>query len=570
MKNLLSYFLLSLLLFCFSCTEKEIPSTIFINGNIATMNEAMPKAEAIAIIDDRIFQVGTNAEIEALAGTNTKVIDLKGQFTMPGFIEGHGHFSGMGKMLMNLNFLKSKNWDEIVAMVAEKVKTAKPGEWIEGRGWHQEKWNQALDKAVHGYPFHDKLSEVSPDNPVLLRHASGHGVFANKKAMEIAGLTKETPNPAGGEIVRDGSGEAIGMFEERAMKIVYNAYQEYLDKISGDELEERWYRGIELAEEECLKKGITSFQDAGSSYTEIERYTKLAEEGKLDLRLWAMLRHSYKDMKGNLSGFPILNAGNHFFTSKAIKTEVDGALGSYGAWLLKPYNDKPEFHGQNTTTIEEVTNIAKLAEQHDLQLCVHAIGDRANREVINIFENTFKENPDKKDRRWRIEHAQHLHPEDIPRFKSLGIIASMQGIHCTSDAPFVVNRLGTQRAREGAYPWRSLLDNGVLIANGTDAPVEDVDPIESFYASVTRKRADTGFEFFAEQKMTRQEGLYSYTLGNAFAAFEEKEKGSLEKGKLADIVVLSQDLLNCKDEEIMKTKVLYTIVGGKIFEKIMD
>ena len=537
---------------------------ILINGNITTMNEAMPTAEAIAIKDGRILEIGTTTDIEVLVDETTKIIDLKGNFAMPGFIEGHGHFSGLGKLLMNLNFLKSKNWDEIVAMVAEKVKTAKPGEWIEGRGWHQEKWNQALENSVHGYPFHDKLSAVSPDNPVLLRHASGHGVFANKKAMEIAGITKETRSPLGGEIVRDGSGEAIGMFEERAMKIVYDAYQDYLDKISGDELEDNWYKGIELAEEECLKKGITSFQDAGSSYKEIERYKKLAEEGKLDLRLWVMLRHSYKEMNGNLDDFPIIDAGNHFFTSKAIKTEVDGALGSYGAWLLKPYNDKQHFVGQNTTTIEEVKNIAQLAEDHDLQLCVHAIGDRANREVINIFEEIFTNDTTKTDRRWRIEHAQHLHPDDIPRFKTYGIIASMQGIHCTSDAPFVVNRLGTQRAKEGAYPWRSLLDNGVLIANGTDAPVEDVDPIESFYASVTRKRVDTGFEFFVEQKMTRQEGLYSYTLGNAFAGFEEKNKGSLEKGKLADIVVLSEDLLKCKDEDIMKTKVLYTIVDGEI------
>jgi len=220
------------------------------------MDKKNPSAQAIAIKDDRIFQLGTSSDIESLADESTKIIDLEGNFAMPGFIEGHGHFSGMGKMLMNLNFLKSKNWDEIVAMVAEKVKTTKPGEWIEGRGWHQEKWNKELEKAVHGYPFHDKLSEVSPDNPVLLRHASGHGVFANKKAMELAGLTKETPNPAGGEIVRNGSGEAIGMFEERAMKIVYDAYQEYLDKISGDELKERWYKGIELAEEECLKKGM--------------------------------------------------------------------------------------------------------------------------------------------------------------------------------------------------------------------------------------------------------------------------------------------------------------------------
>ncbi|MFT6319602.1 MAG: putative amidohydrolase YtcJ [Granulosicoccus sp.] len=219
--------------------------------------------------------------------------------------------------------------------------------------------------------------------------------------------------------------------------------------------------------------------------------------------------------------------------------------------------------GQNTTTIEEVTNIARLAAENDLQLCVHAIGDRANREVINIFENQIKANPTK-DWRWRIEHAQHLHPKDIPRFKEWGIIASMQGIHCTSDAPFVVDRLGEKRAREGAYPWRSLLDAGVLIANGTDAPVEDVDPLESFYASVTRKRADTGLEFFTEQKMTREEGLYSYTLGNAFAGFEEKDKGSLEVGKLADVTILTKDLRNCADEEILAAEVVYTIVGGEV------
>ena len=486
---------------------------------------------------------------------------------MPGFIEGHGHFSGLGKSLINLNFLKSKNWQEIVDMVAEAAKTAKPGEWIEGRGWHQEKWNEIVERNVHGYPYHDELSAVSPDNPVLLRHASGHGVFANKKAMELGGITAETLSPIGGEVVRDGSGEAIGMFEERAMSLVYSAFREYEKTLSQEDLEKRWYKAIELAQEECLKKGITSFQDAGSSYLEVDRYTKLAEEGKFDLRLWAMLRHSYDEMNGNLKQFPIIDAGNHYFTCRSIKTEVDGALGSYGAWLLKSYNDKQNFVGQNTTTIEEVTNIARLAADNDLQLCVHAIGDRANREVINIFENNIKANPEK-DWRWRIEHAQHLDPEDIPRFKEWGIIASMQGIHCTSDAPFVVDRLGEERAREGAYPWRSLLDAGVLIANGTDAPVEDVDPLESFYASVTRKRADTGLEFFTEQKMTREEGLYSYTLGNAYAGFEEKDKGSLEVGKLADMTVLTKDLRDCEDGEILEAEVVYTIVGGEVkFEK---
>jgi len=268
-------------------------------------------------------------------------------------------------------------------------------------------------------------------------------------------------------------------------------------------------------------------------------------------------------MKGNLNGLPVINAGNHHFTCKAIKSEVDGALGAFGAWLLRAYNDKPNFVGQNTTTIEEVRNIANLAFNNDLQLCVHAIGDRANREVLDIYDNLLSK-AENTDLRWRIEHAQHLDPADIPRFKELGVIASMQGIHCTSDAPFVVKRLGEERSRLGAYPWRSLLDNDVIIANGTDAPVEDIDPLACFYASVTRKRSDTGLEFFPEQRMSRAEAVYSYTLGNAFAAFEEADKGSLTPGKLADIVVLNKDLLNCGDEEILEAEVLYTIVGGQI------
>ncbi len=556
---LLFFFFLSF----FACTEQEVADIIFVNGNIYTVDEKQPNAEALAVKGERILKVGTRDEINQLKGEKTQVIDLENQFVMPGFIEGHGHFSGLGKSLINLNFLQSKNWQEIVDMVAEKAKTMAPGEWIEGRGWHQEKWNQVLERQVHGYPYHDDLSAVSPDNPVILYHASGHSLFANKKAMELANVSSETPNPSGGEIVRNSQGEAIGVFEERAMAIIRSAYQEYLNTISDEKKYDLWLKGIELAQKECLENGITSFQDAGSSYLEIERYTKLANEQKLKIRLWAMLRHSYEEMKGNLDGLPIINAGNHYFTSKAIKSEVDGALGAFGAWLLRAYEDKPHFVGQNTTTIEEVRNIATLAFDHDLQLCVHAIGDRANREVLNIYEEMFQKTDDT-DLRWRIEHAQHLDTADIPRFKKSGIIASMQGIHCTSDAPFVVKRLGEERSRLGAYPWRSLLDAGVIIANGTDAPVEDINPIDCFYASVTRKRSDTGLEFFPEQRMSRAEAIYSYTLGNAFAAFEEDDKGSLSKGKLADLVVLSNDLTSCTDEAILDTEILYTIVGGAI------
>ena len=555
--------LFSFILLFYACEKSPTADLILINGDIATVDSNQKKAEAIAIKGDRIMMVGNTKNIEKLKDENTKVIDLKGQFVMPGFIEGHGHYSGLGQSLMNLNFLKSKNWKEIVQMVAEKAKTAEPGEWIYGRGWHQEKWNEVLDKAIHGYPYHDDLSAVSPDNPVLLGHASGHSLFANVKAMEIAGITKETPDPVGGEIVRDGNGQAIGVFEERAQKAIYTVYQEYLKTLQKEKRDARWLKGLRLAEQECLSNGITSFQDAGSSFEEIKKYDHLAKANDLNVRLWAMVRHSYDQMKDKLDPFPIINSGQHFFTSRAIKSEVDGALGAFGAWLLKPYHDKPGFEGQNTTPISEVKNIATLANEHDLQLCVHAIGDRANRIVLDIFESNFGTDLTK-DRRWRIEHAQHLDSTDIPRFKQLGVIASIQGIHCTSDAPFVVKRLGTERARIGAYPWRSLLDSGVLIANGTDVPVEDIDPFECFYASATRKRADTGMEFFPEQRMTREEALHSYTLGNAYAAFEEKDKGSIAEGKLADLVVLSNNLLTCSDEDILKTEVLYTIVGGKI------
>ncbi|MBI5917392.1 MAG: amidohydrolase family protein, partial [Bacteroidetes bacterium] len=340
---------------------------------------------------------------------------------------------------------------------------------------------------------------------------------------------------------------------------------------------ERWYRGIELAQEECLRHGVTSFQDAGSSFGEIDRYKKMAGEGKLRLRLWAMVRHSSEKLRGHLDGFPIIDAGDRHFTCRAIKTELDGALGSYGAWLLAPYNDKPGFTGQNTTPIEEVKAIAQLALEHNMQLCVHTIGDRANRELLNLIEEQTASNPksdpdsyrdrNPKSLRWRSEHAQHIDPQDIPRFAKLGVIAAMQGIHCTSDAPFVVKRLGEERARTGAYAWHSLLEAGAVVSNGTDVPVEDVSPIECFYASVTRKRHQasyTGLELFPGQKMTRAQAIHSYTAACAYAAFEEEWKGTLTPGKVADIVVLSNDLLTCPDEEILKTKVVMTMVGGKV------
>ncbi len=508
--------------------------------------------------EGKVLEVGNDTSRWASQVTEkTERLNANGNFLMPGFIEGHAHFSGLGSSLRNLNFLRSKNWDEIVAMVGERAEITPEGDWISGRGWHQEKWDKPHDHSVGGYPVHDELSRLTQNHPVVLRHASGHGLFANKKAMEIAGVSRETPDPRGGRVLRDASGDPTGVFEERAMDLITDAYQNWVQTMTPESRKSEWLAGITEAQNECLKKGITSFQDAGTKYRELDWYKELDEVDSLRLNLWVMLRHSFNEMDGNMDGLP--HYGDRF-TCAAIKTELDGALGSYGAWLIEPYFDNPGFVGQNTTLVETMDSIAGLAKEHGMQLCVHAIGDKANRETLNVMgKHLEKDN----DRRWRIEHAQHIDPTDIPRFAELGVIASMQGIHCTSDALFAENRLGTERAASGAYPWRSLLDAGAVVTNGTDAPVEDVDPIESFYASVTRARVDGKAIFFPEQKMSRVEGLHSYTAACAFAAFQEDVRGTLAPTMAADFVLLSKNLLSCPDGEIMDTEVLGTFVAGK-------
>ena len=520
---------------------------------------------AVVIGGGKIMALGNSEQILNDWGKHaTLQRDCYGAFIMPGFIEGHGHFSSLGKNLMELDLLATHSWNEITDSVALRTKKAAAGEWIIGRGWHQEKWTEPLDKNVNGYPYNDGLSRAAPDHPVLLFHASGHAVMANQAAMDMAGITRETPDPTGGRIVRDGSGVAIGVFEENAMDLVQKPYSEYLATLPSDSERKKWYEAVRLAQRHCLSYGITTFEDAGSTPKEIDRYDAMAKHDSLDMRLWVMLGQNLADDPEALLRLPIIRSGKDMFTCRAIKAYMDGALGSFGAWLLAPYADKPGYTGQNTTPVSDIEKTANLAMDHHLQMCVHAIGDRGNREVLNVFEKVMNEHPDQKDLRWRIEHAQHLDPADMPRFKELGVIASMQGIHCTSDAPFVVKRLGVERARHGAYAWRSLLDLGVRVANGTDAPVERVDPFPNLYASVTRKRLDNGQEFFHEQAMTRQEALYSYTAGNAYAAFEEDIKGSLEPGKWADIIMVSQNLFLCPEDSLPHAKILFTMVGGAI------
>jgi predicted amidohydrolase YtcJ len=549
----------------FSCQNKKEKATLILhNAVIFSADSTVTNATAVAIANDRIIYIGDDkTALQYQNDANTKVIDLKKQFLMPGFIEGHGHFESLGGSLQNLNLMSTKTWDEIIGLVAEKAKTAKPNEWIEGRGWHQEKWTALPAQNVGGYPLHNELSAISTQNPVVLYHASGHSLFANAKAMEIAGISTETADPIGGRILRNTKGQPVGVFEENAMDLIGKPYSTYLNQRSEAARIDEFNQRIALASKECLKNGITSFQDAGSNFGEIENYKKLATEQKLDLRLWVMIMQPKQHEFAKLDAFPLIGLGNNHLTVKAVKAYLDGALGSYGAWLLEEYSDKPGFFGQNTTPMDTIAALATECRKHNLQFCVHAIGDRGNREVMNIFEKTFDAMPGK-DLRWRMEHTQHTDPQDIPRFGKLGVIASMQAIHCTSDAPFVVKRLGEVRARTGAYAWRSLLDAGAHLANGTDTPVEDVNPLPCLYASITRKRADTGFSFYPEQAMTRKEALLSYTIWNAYAAFEEQEKGSITVGKLADFVVLDKNLLECAPEEILKAKVLKTIVGGMV------
>ncbi len=545
-------------------TSQAAPADLVLrNGRIVTVDDRVPEAQALAARGGKIIAIGSSADMAQYVGPSTQVIDLAGQLAIPGFIEGHAHFTGIGENRINLDLMGTKSWDEIVQMVAEAVEKARPGQWIIGRGWHQEKWSSTPQPNVEGFPLHTSLDKVAPNNPVVLTHASGHAAFVNQKAMDLSGITRATANPNGGEILKDASGNPTGLLRETAQTLVKRGAGE--PALTADEAETRGRRVLQLADEEVTSKGITSFVDAGSTFDVIDRMKRMVDERKLNVRLWVMVSNSTAPTFGaGLDSHRMVGYGNDHLTVRAIKMYMDGALGSRGAWLLAPYADKPDSTGLNTTPLETIRAGAQTAIDHNYQVCIHAIGDRANREVLDIYEETFKKNnKNGKDLRWRIEHAQHLSAADIPRFGQLGVIAAMQTIHCTSDAVFVPARLGDQRSEEGAYVWQKLMKSGAIVANGTDAPVENVDPIPNYYAAVTRKLAD-GRVFYGDQKMTRMEALKSYTLSNAYATFEENIKGSLTVGKLADITVLTKDITKVSDDEIRTAKIAYTIVGGKV------
>ena len=568
-----NFYFNSLLIFlvvltCISCkdTEHQTADMVVKNGNIYTVNEAAPKAEAVAVVGGDIVAVGQNATIDSWIGEHTEVIDLQGKTMTPGLIEGHGHFLSMGYSRLNLDLSGITSYEQLVGKVEKAVEEASPGEWILGRGWHQSKWDSISGPVEKGFQTHQMLSRVSPDNPVFLKHASGHAGFANAKAMEIAGvglLAKESlskEDKHGGEMIRDKEGNPTGIFNETSMALITKHIP------AADPAVDR--RAMELAIQECLENGITSFHDAGALANQIKLAKDFLKEEKLRLRLWMMLSSRDTTLLNNwYAKGPEIGLGDNFLTIRAIKIHADGALGSRGAWLLEEYEDRPAHFGHETKPMAFVYDVAKKGLKHGFQVCTHAIGDRTNREVLDMYEKAFKENPEAaKDVRFRIEHAQHLSLEDIPRFGQLGVIPAMQAIHMSSDRPWAIDRLGEKRIVDGAYVWQKLLQSGAIIVNGTDAPVEPINPIASFYASVSRKtlkgEPEEGYE--PDQKMTRDQALRSYTLHAAYGAFEENIKGSIEVGKVADFTVYSQDLMQVSEEEILNTKIDMTIVNGKV------
>ena len=534
-------------------------------GKVVTLDPSLAEQQAIAVSGAWIEHLGSDAELEAYIGEGTRVIDLGGRLVVPGFIEGHGHFMDLGRSKQVLDLGAAATWEEILALVAGVAKKKPSGEWIYGRGWHQEKWDSLPADAVEGVPRNTGLNLAAPDNPVYLTHASGHAAMANQAALDAAGVSDETPDPSGGTLVRGPDGRLTGLLRETAQDLVQSAANAQASGRPQEEWELLMRERVRLAGEEALAHGITSFHDAGTTFAVIDLLARLEAEGALPVRLYVMvMEDNLESLEEMLPQYFMPSQGDDYLAVRSIKRQIDGALGSHGAWLLEPYEDLPGTSGLALEPVESFEWAAEVAAKNGFQVNTHAIGTRANREVLDAYERVWKRyDLAGGGLRWRIEHAQHIHPQDVPRFGQLGVIAAVQGVHCTSDGPWIPRRLGDERARVTSYPWRDLLRSGALIGNGTDVPVEPIDPIASFYASVTRRMAD-GRDFYPQQAMTRMQALRSYTTNNAYAAFEEEFKGSLAPGKLADLVVLSQDLLSVADEEILDTRVDYTVVGGRV------
>ncbi len=528
---------------------------VLTNGRIYTVDNARPHASALAVRDGRVLFVGSDAEAKVLAGPSTLVIDLHGATVVPGIVDAHAHLLGLGNKLQRVDLVGSKSYDEVVSRVKTWAKDVKPGVWIQGRGWDQNLW------PTRQFPTHEALSRAFPNNPVLLTRIDGHAVLANAKAMELAHVTTATADPAGGRIVKLTSGAPSGVFVDRANGLIERAIP------AATRADNR--KAILAAIADANSQGLTGIHDAGEGAETIGIFEELAKAGNYNLRNYVMLSDPGEPGSPAALGNPYIQRGpqsalydGHLWI-RAIKLYADGALGSRGAALLAPYSDEPSNSGLLLSKPEHIEAWAETALRSGFQVNVHAIGDRGNRIVLDAFESALKKVP-KADHRFRIEHAQVLSPEDIPRFATLGVIPSMQATHQTSDMRWAPDRVGPQRIR-GAYAWRSLLNTGVVIPNGTDFPVEEVNPLLTFHAAVTRQDPSNlpAGGWYPEQKMTREEALQSMTIWPAYAGFQESILGSLTPGKYADFVILDRDIMQVPDSEILGTRVISTWIGGK-------
>ncbi len=528
---------------------------VLVNARIYTVDNARPVASALAIRGGRVLFVGSDVEARTLAKGAGTVVDLHGATVLPGFIDAHAHLLGLGNTLQRVNVAGSTSYQEVIDRVKAWSRDLKSGQWILGRGWDQNRW-QSKD-----FPTHDALSGAFPNNPVVITRVDGHALLANAKAMEVARVSAGTADPEGGRLIRIASGLPTGVFIDNAQNLIGRAIPA---STPGD-----IRKAILGAIAECNRWGLTGVHDPGEDAETIGIYEQLAKEGKYNLRNYVMLSDPGDPASPATQRNPYLVRGpqsalydGHIWV-RAIKLYADGALGSRGAALLAPYSDEPTNSGLLVSRPEHIEAWAETGLRRGFQVNVHAIGDRGNRIALDAFESAFKAVP-KGDHRFRIEHAQVISPEDIPRFAKLGVIPSMQATHQTSDMPWAETRVGPQRIR-GAYAWRSLLNTGVVIPNGTDFPVEEVNPLLTFHAAVTRQDPTNwpSGGWYPEQKMTREEALQSMTIWPAFAGFQDSMLGSLTPGKYADFVVLDRDIMRIPDTEILATRVLSTWIGGK-------
>ncbi len=548
------YLLLSAAIFVIFGCQKETPTEkadlVLLNGNIVTMNKELPRAQAVAIRENTIVKVGHNKDINPFIGEKTEVIDLEQKLVIPGLIDAHIHPFGVGRALARAALdLRGLTKEQILEKVAQRVKEVEKGEWITGKGWDQAFFKEKT------YPTRYDLDAVAPDNPVALSPVYGHSGWYNSMALRLSNIDKNTKDPEGGRIFRDEKGEPTGILAEKAQGLIKRERRRY-----GEEPEER-EKYIKLAMEQFKKWGLTGIHDAGAGRGSLELYEELKRKGELTVRVYAMISASGDVFSEYLSQGPQVD---NFLTARSMKVFIDGALGPQGALLFEPYADAPDTSGLQMLKEEEAYSIVKRSLDRGFQVCTHAIGDKGIHIMLNLYQRALEENP-VEDHRFRIEHASIIHPNDLPRFKELNVIASMQPIFLGEYGRWSKDRLGPQRAKN-VLPFRQLLDAGVIIAGGTDYTSSDSgNPIENFYTAVTRKSPyGVAEEWHGQEKVTREEALRMLTLDAAYAAFEEDTKGSIEAGKLADLTVLSQDIMSIDEEEILNTVALMTILDGKI------